>query len=259
MAFNLAQIINTFVPIQTIGSTNYKSYQLSVNQSTNYISFGQDMQNLLISNDGSNDVKFALQGKYPLSVVYDNTDPKWSYIGTWSSDTTATIHATGADVSKTTTTGSMAVFSPNVACNQIGASLSNGTSAGIAKLELSSDGGNTWASPSTISGVTRSDGATGTSMDTYDEYSNSYTGVTDVIFTMPTSSVWSLRVSYTGTKNSSSPVYTIYIDAGKIGGASDTNTIIVKAGEAISLQIKSGDIRLITESGTQSVRLVVSG
>nr|WP_156736265.1 hypothetical protein [Mycobacterium sp. E3298] len=250
--------LNNPLPVRRVGSSDYASYpDLSIGVSPTTIVFPKSMNNIMITNDGTDDVKIGLQGKNPFGTIHDNQDITWSYTGTWVSDTTAILRAVGSDVAKTSTAGSKATYKPNIACAQIAVSIAKGSAAGIAQIEISNDGGNTWANPSSISGVSRSDGFTGTAMDTFDAYTSATAGPYDLIYTLPTISNWSLRVSYTGSKNSSSSGYNVWIDCGKVFTSTNAS-IVIKSGETLSLAISSGDIQLASKSGTQPVRLVVS-
>lgn len=233
------------------GSNAYDSFpDISVTTIEQEIKFSSEMKSVMITNDGLGDVKIAFQGKSPALVVHDNLDPAWSYFGTWLSNTAAAIHKYGPDATYGSSESATATYNPNSMTNRIIWHTSNGGAAGIANIHLSNDGGATWKKPSEISGVTRSDGATGAAMDTADLYGTNATK--SYTFTLPFYAKWMLRISYTGNKNASATNAWIWVDAGAIG----SSPIIVKSGETQIYPIVTTDMRLICDSGTQPVRVV---
>ncbi|GIO63564.1 hypothetical protein J43TS9_51380 [Paenibacillus cineris] len=233
------------------GSPSYDSFpDIVVTTTETVLQFSQVMKSVMITNDGTGDVKIAFQGKSPVTAVHDNLDAAWTYTGTWLSNTSAAIHKYGPDATYGSTSGAAATYNPNLMTNRITWHTSNGGAAGIADIRLSSDGGATWKKPSEISGLSRSDGATGTAMDSADLYGTN--GTKSYGFTLPFYAKWMIRILYTGTKSSGATNAWIWVDAGAVG----VSPIIVKPLEAQTFPIVTSDMRLICDSGTQPVRVV---
>lgn len=201
MGFNITQIINKFVPVQILGSANRYSSNISVGTGQQSILFPFTTRQVLIINDGASNINFALDGSSSLpGTNYPYSNSVWSYIGTWS---TSTFNSHATTYINNTTVGN-AVFKPNISgLTSMVLGVIQGLGAGIAKIELSTDNGVTWKNPSSITGVTRSDGAAGTSLDTYDSYANVSTQYGQITYNLPYNSsyVWAMRISATSTEN----------------------------------------------------------
>jgi hypothetical protein len=127
--------------------------------------------------------------------------------------------------------------------------LVSGTSAGIFKVELSKDGGATWVFPSTITGLTRSDGATSSGLNTVDEYSTNTVGYS-LTYNLPydTTTAWALRITPFNTKNASAGSSSNIFVAG--AHFTRANVYTVKSGESLGLDIATTQFNYSTPTST---------
>lgn len=262
MGLILSQIINKFVPVQITGSDDY--YFIPITASTNEKTFSLPFtaREITLINDGTFDVQFAMNGNSAnpnanLGTVYDDNTPQWTYTGTWSISTAFHNYGTQSQYSYNGTT---AIFKPTGQNQALTFATVCGGSGGIAQIDVSSDGGVTWVQPSTISGITRSDGATGTALNTFDSYNSSGNIYKNVTYNFPNVGNWAMRISTTGTKNASSGDTTVFIDGG-IASATPiyfgNRYMIVKSGESLSLQLQTTKVNAYTSSTTsQNCRLI---
>lgn len=212
-----------------------------------------------IINDGGNPLNFAFFGNpaVPPSVSYPYSDPQWTMVGTW---TDATYNGTPAESTGSANTSYSASFLPNVAgVTEITFNAISGTEAAIAGISLSTNNGTTWVQPSTIAGLTRSDGATGTALNTYDEYANVSSETTSVTYTLPdiSGAIWGMKISPTNTSNpSASSPLAIFIAGGSISISDANASGLLNSGESIGLDVATTSVSVASSLGTNG-RLIV--
>jgi len=213
--------------------------------------FSQPVKVVNLTNFGSDVALCSLNGYPAIPIIHDNLDAtKWTFTGTWSNETTHFYYGTNSQFSSIN--GNNAVYNPGTDVRMIGISFVPSSSSGIAKIELSLDG-TTWQNPSDIAGVLRTDGATGTSMNTFDLYYNTHettTKTTTLSFIVP-SGAWKIKVTVTNIKNTLSSNYRVYIDAGMIGD--DTKSFELKPGETKYIPIVATSVSVGCSSGAPEV------
>ena len=186
-------------PVQITGSSSLLSRSFTATAIEQSIALGFTSRSVLVANDGSDSIWVGFNGDPAHSPVVAFTDAAFTFAGTWNSYTNGTTGWTG---NRSGATGSTGIYDPAAACSALNVELMGGQSVGVAKIEFSVDGGATWQLPSAIGGVQRSDGATGTAMDTIDAYRNiASVEALDVYYVLPSSGLWTVRVTATGTKN----------------------------------------------------------
>lgn len=198
---------------------------------------------VLMINDGADVLNYAFDGKPSLATqVFGVSSPALTFTGTWSNSTAVVPNPKYA-----TTTGDNVVFKPGRAglyCLTWDMVMGQGT--GIAKLELSSDNGATWQNPSDISGISRSDGATGTAMNTFDGYAAVSVQETMLSFYLPKgNNLWALRITPNGTKNAASTNFYIFVVTFR---AYDGNISFLNAKESIVIEIQTNQVNVSAAS-----------
>lgn len=237
--------------VQMVGSNTYEPYDLTASTSEQTVTFGFMAKSVMVTNDGTGDIRIGLQGKSVKYTVHDNLAPQWTYTGTWFSNTNPSLHNYGTDATNNAVAGGTATYKPNVITNAVIFASVKGTASGIAGFELSQDGGTTWKVPSAFTGVVRSDGATGSAMDTLDTYQSTVT-LYELMFSMTVYAPWALRVSVTGNKNTNSTKADVWVDA----GLARTQAIVIKPGETKTLPITTAKMSFASLSGNQPMRVV---
>jgi hypothetical protein len=210
------------------------------------------MQTISIINDGPTDARVALNQK--VVKKYDQEDAKFTYTGTWGFTTgsTAALYGGSARENANTNTADNTVFNPGEAVKEIGLMFLAGQYVGIASVQLSSDGA-TWLNPTSIPGVTRSDGATANAMNTYDAYVNSGAVGRVVSYRLPYTANWRIRVTATNTKNASALGQALDIDGGYYEPA--YGGITIKSGEVFKRDFQTSSVHYISASGAPSLRI----
>jgi hypothetical protein len=245
MGFNLSQIVNKFLPVKILGSDNNFFSNVSATTTQQALSIPFSTREITVINDGTDNLNFVFgiltNTSYPL------TDVAWQYTGTWTDSTVS-----GIPSKYTNTVTNNAILKPNqTGVNSITLGVVKGQGGSIAKIELSVDNGVTWVNPSTIGGVSRSDGILGTGMDTYDLYANVSTLNTTVAYNLPLiSGKWALRVTPTGTKNAAANTGSnVLITASSIsiGGGS---TYLLKPNESLNLGVNIIQINVSSPTST---------
>lgn len=237
------------------GSDGYFSLPLNVGTNVQSFGFGFTANSVMITNDGTDDIKVGLQGKSPVSTSFNQDNAAFTYNGTTTAGATGSTSGTPIDNTQTKLSGATdgtnyAIFKPNTSTKSIAMAILRGGSSGSLKFELSSDNGVTWKKPSDIPGVIRWDGAQGTVMDTFDTYVNGSTPAVDLTFYLPYDAKWAIKVTKIAPITNGGD---IFIDGGRINleGA-----LTVRQGETQVFPISSADVKLVANSGAQPVRLV---
>ena len=238
--------------VSIVGSLTNKALSIVATPTEQTIVLPSTTNNLIFINDGTTDINFALNGNSAFEL-YDDADPTWTYIGTWTISSYFQKYGTGRHFSSVT--NDMAIFKSAISGLQsIAVALITGIGSGIAKIEISSDNGVTWVNPSTVIGITRSDSATGTGLDSFDAYTAA-DGFVTVTYRLPyNQNKWALRLTVTGTKNASATNYYVLVDAGIIF---DDNVFTSKAGESLALRAQTSIIKTYSATGSQNARIVV--
>jgi len=230
--------------VQVVGS-NARFYRvLSATTTEKVEMLPASVRQIVLKNDGSDDLQFNLDGNPAIAPVKAYSDSDWTYTGTW--QVTAPI----GYVEQSSITGDVAVFAPAAAnVSEITLGYLEGDYSGIMGLELSADGGATWAPPSTIAGVSRSDGAVGTSLDTFDAYASAQAKAS-FTFYLPAgnaAAVWALRMTVTGTRNASASGNSLYLQSGAaLVGYVQT----VKPTETLTLDVATGQLNYVSPTST---------
>lgn len=245
MSFNLVDIISKFVPVKILGSDNNFFANISATTTQQALTIPFSTREITVINDGGDNLNF-LFGTVT-NTTYPLTDAAWQYTGTWADSTVS-----GIPSKYTSNTANNAILKPNqVGINSIILGVVMGTGSGIAKIEISTDNGNTWVNPSSILGVTRNDGAVGTALDTFDLYTNASALNANVTYNFPYSAtnIYAMRVTPTGTRNASSVNNTIFVTASSIatGGGS---TYTLKSGETLGIGTKITQINVYSPTST---------
>jgi hypothetical protein len=247
MGFNLAQIINKFLPVKIESSESKFSQSITATVAEQDLVIPFVTQQILISNDGTDDLLFAFDGNR--SRIYGYLSSNIIYTGTWTNQNFGTGLGNGKFTDNSVLT-SNAVFKPSIpGLSSLAWNFFKGAFGGIAKIELSSDDGATWQKPSSINGVTRSDGVAGTAMDTVDQYSLN-TAVQSLSFNLPTSSnrTWAMRIGTTNTKNTSAGGNNLY--TGGFSIAPQGTIFTLKSKENLVLEIQTARINFSSPSST---------
>lgn len=214
------------------------------------IPFPFSTRQVLIINDGTDALNFAFDAKNSKGQTYLTNNAALIFTGTWAGTTTK-----NADNAITTNN---VVFKPVLkALVSMTWDMIKGTGAGIAKIEISADNGTTWQNPSAISGVSRSDGATGTAMDTYDCYDPSASILSFITYNLPwdLTTIWAMRVSATNTKNASALSTTnIFINDFRLN---DGSIFTVNSKENLNLEIQTIQINVSSPTSTTGRVIVI--
>lgn len=245
-------IINKVLPVQLTGSNLKKSINFAAASTDNPIPLAFLTRELTIVNDGADNLSFAFDGKSSTGITssYQYTDPAWTTVGAWS---TGTFSGYAATYTGNNNTSNNVVFKTTKSDVQnITFGMIKGQASGIAKVEFSTDNGATWKNPSDILGVSRSDGVTGTALNTVDQYVNVASQYGSVTYTMPyNTSGWSMRITPTNTKNASAtgtPPNIFVVEAKVTDGNGDIFTI--KPKENLSVEIQTNQINVSSPTET---------
>lgn len=240
---------------KVIGSEGYFSLPISVSNVLQSYSFGFEANAIMVTNDGTDDVKVGLQGKMPVTTNFNQDNAAFTYFGTTAASGTVSNSGTPIDNTQTRLSGATdgtnyAIFKPNKSTKSIALAILRGTATGSLKFELSDDNGVTWKNPSAIAGINRWDGASGTNMDKFDTYASGSTPAVDLTFYLPYAANWAMKVTKIVPITNAGD---IFIDGGRVDleGA-----LTVRTGETQIFPIASSDIKIIANSGVQPVRLV---
>jgi hypothetical protein len=171
----------------------------------------------------------------------------WIFTGSWTDSSVS-----GIPSKYTASTGATAVLKPNQSgLNSITLGMVKGSGAGIAKIELSLDNGTTWVNPSTIQGLSRSDGMLGTSLDSIDLYTSTSTINTNFTYNLPygNTNIWAIRVTQTGTKNASAVDKNVFV-ASSSATLGAGNTFTLKPSESLGLGVNVTQINVFSPSST---------
>lgn len=237
--------------VSITGSLAYQSLQLNITTSPITISLPFTPKSFMFTNDGSDFITaYLLNNKVPTLYAYNSSQITYGGSGTWSSFNVSGV----GNTEDNTTTGGTAIFNPGVQTYAIGFKLATGTGSGIANIQISSDGGVTWANPSSVSGVSLN-GQVGSQIDTIDTYSTNTVGVS-YIYSFPTQGAWQIKLTVSGNKNPLSGGVGIYVLGAIEGGV---NGLIIMPGESKTYPIQSPTATLLANSSSQSVRVEVIG
>lgn len=242
MGFNITQIINSVLPVIINGSKNKSFIPISATTTNKSVTLPFTTTQLTIINDGTDNLNVAFDGKSSITTattITNSASSYWTFNGTWSS---GTFSGYSARYTGTANTSYNAVIKPNLS-GILGLTLGviKGQSCAIAKIELSQDNGATWKNPSDIVGVGRSDGAVGTTMNTYDTYANVGSMYDTLTYYLPydTTSIWAMRVSPTNTQNPSAGTSSIFVvDMTIIDG----KVLTIYSKESFTMEIKTTQI-----------------
>lgn len=242
--------MNIHGDVSLTGSSVYESHELLLDQIESVTTFSGNVNRVLIMNDQVDDIRAAFGGNASYTL-YDSSDEKWTFTGGWTNNTSYFRYGSNAKFS--TTTNDTAVLNPaNAIITALTFATVKGFNAGIAKIEVSTDNGATWKDPSTITGITRSDGASGVGLNTFDSYAAT-AGTFNLTYKFPYPANWVIRITVTGTKNASSGGFQIWVDAALTNNA---KCIRIKAGENLDLPLRTASVSLFAESGTPLIRVV---
>jgi len=215
--------------------------------------FVKPVTSVVLTNFGSDIAKCSLNGYPAIPTIHDNLDAtKWTFTGTWLSGATYYLYGTNAQYSDIV--GDIAVYNPGVSVKMLGVAFVPSASAGIAKIELSTDGA-TWQDPSNIVGAVRSDGTIGADMDIIDTYHDTYeiTTKTMILSYILPNNIWQVKITVTPNKNALSTDNKIFIDAGMIGDA--TKGFDLKPGETKTLPVYCTSVSIGCTSGAPEVSI----
>lgn len=228
--------------VEVVGNKGYDSWSIALAAADKEIKFNKASKELLFINDGVDDAYVAL-GWYPTQgTVFGVNSASFTFNGTWTNDSW-TLYG-GADGSKYTNSGN-AVLDLGSGKRVIGFCVLRGGSCGNMQIEISSDG-TTWQNPSDIAGVTRSDDATGTAMNTYNAYDPSTGQYSVISFLMPTRSHWYVRLTrLTGL---------LFLDSGF--DYDPTRVLVIKSGESIPMSVETSVVACSAPTGSPTLRVI---
>jgi hypothetical protein len=245
MGLNLSQIINKFLPVKVLGSDNNFFSNVTATTTKQALPIPFDTKEITVINDGTDVLNFffgvVTNTNFPL------TDPAWQYTGTWTDSTVS-----GIPSKYTVTNGASAVLKPNqLGVNSITLGVVKGSASGIAKIEVSLDNGVTWVNPSSIVGLTRSDGLSGAAIDSYDLYTTVSVANANITYNFPynPNKIYALRLTHSGTKNASSGGLNVFI-AGSSTTSGGGSEYTLKPNESLNLGVKVSQINVYSPSST---------
>lgn len=243
MGFNITQIINKFVPVKILGSDNNFFTNVTATTVQQVYSIPFDTREITVINDGSDSLNFFFG--MATNTVFALTNPAWQFNGTWTDG-----NITGKPVKYTSNPSNSAVLKSNqLGVSSIILGILRGQGAGIFKIELSKDNGNTWVNPSSIAGVLRSDGVTGINLDTYDLYISTSSQDSIITYSLPPLNVqWAIRITPNG-RNTNAVDSNVFLESSTMvigGGYPHT----LKVGESIGLNVKATQITVYSPTNT---------
>ena len=221
---------------------------------------------------GINSLTLINDGAVPLRIGFDlnpitdvdEENAVWTFNGTWTDESSALSRQ--QDGLSSTTAGDTATLNPGTFVEAIGYYTIAFNNGAIHDIEVNDGSG--WRLPSTVDGLTRNDGASGTDVDTWDATPGGAGSITAfgvrLEYIFPYAAPWLIRVTNSGNNNNDGSVSDVRISGGTFeptGGATWNSQVYpgafqLQPGESIHRAVRAGTIHHRAESASAFLRVL---